>query len=77
MDSDYSSYSNVARCDEDNQYFVLYVHTVSYCVCCDISAGLIRPNDLYGTCYMGLFFDMFVSTSLIPILQCPIMPYSL
>jgi hypothetical protein len=48
-----SSYSSVAWSDVNNQYFVLYVPTVGYCVCCDISAGLIRPDDLYGTCYMG------------------------
>ena len=27
-------------------------------MCCDISAGLIRQTDLYGTCFMGLLFDM-------------------
>jgi hypothetical protein len=61
----------------DNQYFVLYVPTFVYCVGCDILAGLIRPNDLYAACYMGLFFDMRVSTFLIPLLQCSIMPYIL
>jgi len=25
-----------------------------FCVCCDIPAGLIRPPNLYATCYMGL-----------------------
>jgi hypothetical protein len=71
------SCSIVARSVVDNQYFVLYVPTVGYCVCCDISAGLIRPTDLYATRYMSLFFDMRLSTFLIPLLQCPIMPHSL
>jgi len=71
-----SIYSTVPLSDVDNQYFVLYVPTVGYCLCCDISAGLIRQTDLYATCYMGLH-DMSVSTSLIPLLQCLIMPYSL
>jgi len=56
----------------DKEYFVLYVPTVGYCVCCDISVGLIRPADLYATCYMDLFFDMGVSTFLIVIIQCPV-----
>jgi len=77
MGSVCSSFSNIAWSVVDNQYFALYVPTVSYCVCCDISAGLIRPADLYAICYMGLFFYMRVSTSLIPLLHCPIMPYSL
>jgi len=77
MGSACSSCSTVARSAVYNQYFVLYAPTVCYCVCCDISAGLIRPADLYGTCYMGLIFEMRVSISLISILQCPIMPYSL
>jgi hypothetical protein len=72
MDSVCSSCSIVARSDVDNQYFVLCVPTVGYCVCCDISAGLIRPTDLHATLYIRLFFDMCVSTSLNPFLQCPI-----
>ena len=64
----------VACSDLDNQYFVLYVLTVSYCVCCDISAGLIRPADLYAKFYMGYFFHMLVSKSLISLLQCPTKP---
>jgi len=77
MGSACSSCSIVAWSAVDNQYFVLYVPTVGYCMYCDISAGLIRPADLYASCYMGLFFDMRFSTSLIPFLQCPIMSYSL
>jgi len=77
MGSACKSFSNVARSDVDNQYVVLYVPTVGYCVCCDISAGLIRQTDLYVTCYMGLLFDMRDSTSLLSILQCLITPYSL
>jgi hypothetical protein len=61
----------------DNQYFVLYVPTVRYFVFCDISDELIRQNVLYGTCCMGLFFEMRVSTSLILVFQSPIMLYSL
>jgi hypothetical protein len=72
MGSACSSCSIVAWCVVDNQYFVLCVRRVGYCVCCDISARMIRPTDLYATFYMGLFFDMCVSTSLIPFLQCPI-----
>jgi len=53
----------------------MYLQSVT--VCCEISAGLIRQIDLYATCYMGLLFDMRVSTSLIPFLQCPFTPYSL
>ena len=68
-----SSCSNVARSVVDNQYFSPYVPTVCYCVCCDISTGLIRPADLYGTCYMGLLFDMRVLTFPIPLLHCLIM----
>jgi len=75
MGSACSSCSAVVR--SDNQCFVLYVPTVGYCVCCDISAGLIRPADLYATCYMGLFFDIHISTHLISILHCPITPISL
>jgi hypothetical protein len=57
-----------------NILFCLYLLSVA--VRCDISARLIRPTDLYAKCYMGLLFDMSVSTSLISLLQCPIMPYS-
>jgi len=71
MGSSCSSCSTVARPDVENQYFVLYVPTVGYCVCCDISAGMIRQDYLYGTCYMGFIFDMRVSKSLIPVLQGP------
>jgi hypothetical protein len=73
MGSACSSCIIVARTDVDNQYFFLRVPRVGYYVCCNISAGLIRPNDLYATFYMGLFFDMLDLTSLIPYLQCPIM----
>jgi hypothetical protein len=73
MGSACSSCSIVAWSDVHNQYFVLYVPTVGYSVYCDISAGLIRPTDLYATCYIGLLFDMHVSTFLILLLQCPIM----
>jgi hypothetical protein len=59
-----------------HKYCVLCTHTVIYCVYCDISAGLIRQTYLC-TCYMGLFFDMRVSTCLILLLQCPIMTYIL
>jgi len=55
--------------------FCLYLQSVT--VRCDISAGLIRQSDLYGTCYMGLLFDMDVWTSLIFLFQCLTMPYSL
>jgi len=58
--------SIVARSDVDNRYFVLYVPTVGYCLCYDISAGLIRQTDLYATYYMGLC-NMRVSTALIPL----------
>ena len=57
----------VAWPDVYNQYSVLYVPTVGYCVCCDISARLLRPNYLYAFCYMGLFFNMLDLTSLIPL----------
>jgi len=77
MGSACSSCSIVARSAVDNQYVVLYVPTAGYCVCCDKSAGLIKPADLYGVCYIGLLFDIIVSTSIIPFLQCPIMLYSL
>ena len=77
MGSARSSCSIVAWSNVDNQHFVLYVPNVGYCVCCDISAGLKKPADLYGTCYMSLFFDMCFSTSLNPLLQCPIMTYNL
>jgi hypothetical protein len=53
----------------------MYLESVT--VCCDISAGLIRPTDLYGTCYMGLLFDMGVLTSVIPFPHCTIMLYTL
>jgi hypothetical protein len=52
------------------------IYLLSVTVCCDISARLIRPNNLYAICYMGLFFDMRVSTFLIPFLQCPITLFS-
>ena len=55
--------------------FCLYLQSVT--VCCDISAGLIRTTDLYGTCYVGLFFEMLVSTSVIPVRQCSITLYSM
>ena len=55
--------------------FCMYLQSVT--VCCDISTGSVRQTDLYGTFYMGLFFDMRVSTYLIPLLQCPIKTYSL
>ena len=77
MGSACSSCSIVARSDVDNQYFILYVPAVLYFVCYGIAARVIRPSDLYGTCYMGLFFHIRVSTILIHFLQCPIMPYSL
>jgi len=76
MGSACSSCLTVVHSDVDNQYFVLYVPTVGYCVCCVISAGLTRPADLYATCYMGLFLDMRVSSSLTPFLQCPITLFS-
>ena len=72
MGSACSSCSNVMWSGVYIQYFVLYVPRVGYCVCCDISAGLIRPADLYATYYMGLFFDMRVSTSLNPFFSVPL-----
>ena len=51
--------------------FCMYLLSVT--VCCDVSAGLIRQNDLLATSYMGLLFDTHVLTSLIPFLQCSIM----
>jgi len=72
-----SGFSTVTWSDVDKYYFVLYIPTVGYFVCCDISAGLKRPTYLLATCYIGLFFNMCFSTFLIPLLQCPIMPYNL
>jgi hypothetical protein len=77
MGSACSSCSTVTQPAVDNEYFVLYVPTVGFCVYCDISARLIRSNYFYATYYMGLFFDMRVSTYLIPFLLCPNMIYSL
>jgi hypothetical protein len=42
MGSAFSSCSNVARSEVDNQYFVLYVPTILHCVCCDILVRLIK-----------------------------------
>jgi hypothetical protein len=71
------SFSIVAWSDVVTQHSVLYVPTVGYCVCCDIPARLIKPADWYATYYMGLFLDMFFSTSLIPRTKWHIMLYSL
>jgi len=47
---------------------LFYMYLQSVTVCCDISARLIIQTVLYGICYMGLFFDISVSTSQIPLL---------
>jgi len=54
MGSACSSNSIVDWFDVGNQYSFLYVPTVGIFVCCDISAGLITPTDLYATYYIGL-----------------------
>ena len=46
-------------------------------MCCGKITGLKRPNLLYATWYIGLFFDMSFSTFLIPLIQCPFMTYNL
>jgi hypothetical protein len=48
------------------------MYLLSVTVCCDISARVARPTDLYATCYIGLLFDLRVSTYLISLLHCPL-----